>query len=769
MKAERETVFAAWLINIGRFYQEGPVALVRKCQSVLARYMDVTVLAGILSGEAMYSEQRKIVDYSLDLSLCESEKKEKLTNVKNLTSVFSRVTVKDAQQTEKRYYPLLPESVDAAFPLKKEDIGTGGRMNEQQLETLSRQFEDELLELKNSLPDSWEKFIIVFDSLARKYMWCITASDYEGEDISLYNQSRIAAAIAECVIKSGGLNVSKPFKLVLCDFTGIQKYVFSVANVSESGVAKRLRARSFYVDITVSVLSQVIIERFGLTQNHILLLTGGKFYLLLSNTQESEELLESIECEVEARFFDMFKGKVAIHLAWLTMGREGLENYSKSVLELSRQLSDKKAHAFNHVLTNENGWNEERFLLEENLAGKRICTSCGSELTDSDKSPCYCENCRMQTEIGGKLPGTRYISYYKERKKGSYPIYGDYSIGLWRELKDDDAFLIEKLNGNASPAETSGLPVRTKYMANHIPTSEAGEVMTFSDIASHASGRSRLAVLKADVDNLGYIFADGLRKGSNHFGTISRLISLSRFLEILFSGYINRLISGRSEYRDVYSVFSGGDDLFLIGPWDVMPKLAVDIAAEFRRFTANNASLTISATVSVFQPKEHIANLAEISEQTLKSVKDEADSVIYPEKSGRDGVCFMGNKYTWEDLREQLAIGDRLSLLVKEKLVDTGMLRRIAIYSRMYRKFLADNDVMSLMFEPLFHYDRQRNYEEAEKRSRAKKNTDLEWFLNEYVPELTKNAADSRVKKNNLYFSEAVVQFEMDKTKEERN
>ncbi|MCD7882601.1 MAG: type III-A CRISPR-associated protein Cas10/Csm1 [Lachnospiraceae bacterium] len=759
MRAERETMLAAWLINTDRLFTEGVTAFVQKYGEVFDNYLDVNVLLAILAGDEKYAAERRIVDDSLKLSLCESEKKEKLTSVKNLTSVFSRVTAFDDQKTVKRYYPLACESVDTAFPIERSSVEESG------LAELAKGFGEELLTLKDSPPDTWEKFIIVFESLARKYMWCITASDYEGEDISLYNQSRIAAAIAVCMMESP--DRERPFKLALCDFSGIQKYVFAVATVSESGVAKRLRARSFYVDITVSVISQVIIERFQLTQNHILLLTGGKFYLLLPNTEDSDDILDRIEQEMETQFYENFKGKVAIHLVWLTIGSEGLEKYSDSVLKLSRMLSDKKSCGFHHVLANEDGWAEERFVLENDLSGKKICTSCGSELTDLEHR--YCENCRMQTEIGGKLPKTRYISYYREKRKDTYPIYGNYSIGLWSELPKDEAFLVEELNSDSGYKKTAGMPVRTKYMANHIPADAHGEVMTFSDIANCAAGRKRLAVLKADVDNLGYLFADGLRRDGRHYGTISRVNTMSRFLEIFFSGYINHLITERKEYRNVYSVFSGGDDLFLIGPWDIMPKLAVDIARDFRRFTAENPSLTISAAVSVFHPKEHIANLAEISERTLKGVKDEADPAIYPEKSGRDGVSFMRNKYSWEDLRIQLETGDRLSRLLSDKQLDTGMLRRIGTYSRMYRKFLADNDVMSLMFEPLFHYDRQRNYDDVTAKSRKSGNEDLRWFVEKYVPELTENAADSRYKKKNLYFAEAVTQYAMDKSKEERN
>lgn len=753
----REAIMAAWLMNIGRFLDEGAQGLVRRCGKVLEACLDTEKLLGILSGEPEYEAERRLAEEAFHLSLWESEASEKLAKGRNLTSVFSRVTVKDQARPQKMYYSIKKESPGAVFPREEG--------SDEERKKLALEFIEELRSLEHHLPESWADFIMVFDGLLRKYAWCITASDYEGEDVSLYNQSRIAGAAAACMLRSRDPE-GRHFKLVVGDFSGIQNYVFSVANVSEKGVAKRLRARSFYVDVAVSAIAQDIICRFDLTQNHILMLTGGKFYLLLPNTEDSDRLLETIEREIEESFLSLFKGQIAIHLAWITMGPEGLKDYSRSVTEIMRVLGDKKSRAFHHSLTDEKGWTEDKFNLYEELAGKHVCRSCLRELTDRDRN--HCANCTMQTEIGARLPRTRYLSYYRGEREGTYHIYGDYWIGLWPEFRRDGAFLTEQINGTSLPDEARGAPVKIRYMANYIPVDDQGEVMTFQDMAEAARGAKRLAVLKADVDTLGYIFADGLRTGKRHFGTISRVNTMSRFLEIFFSGYVNEVLTRDRAYRNVYSVFSGGDDLFLIGPWDVMPGLAEKISRDFRDFAAKNPALTISAAVSVFQPREHIANMAELSEKSLNYVKNHTVRELYPGKTGRDGVRFLGQLFGWEDLGRQLEIGERLARLLERKLVSTNTLKRIGTYSRMYREFLMSHDVMSLMFEPLFHYDRQRNYGELENRKEKQKDEDLRWFLDDYVGDLSENAADLRVIKKNLFFAEAAVACGMNLTKEER-
>jgi CRISPR-associated protein Csm1 len=759
---ERSIVFAAWVKNIDRFYTDGARQLILKSKELLSYYIDVEYLLAIIEYPTDYPKETQMIQYAYELSLSETEVKEKMSTKKNLTSVFSRITVQDGQQDcDKMYYSLGTESVQRAFPIAWTD--------DTELGKLAKAFEEELCKVQEKPPKTWELFITVFDNLVRKYMWCITASDYEGEDISLYNQSRIAAAIAQCIcrtvtdLQNWEIDKEKQyFKLLVGDFSGIQKYIFSVANVSRPGVAKRLRARSLYVDITVSVIAQMMIEQFSLTQNHILMLTSGKFYLLLPNLDDSDKTLEQLEQEVEDDFYSKFKGQVSVNMAWISISGKGLEQYSQSIVTISRKLGEKKSRSFYHALTKDGSWDENQFILNHELANKRICLSCQSEFVDKEKE--FCPTCQMHTEMGTQLPRTKYISYYHGKQKGSYNIYKDYWIRLDKTLKEDDAFLIEKINeGDIYSEKETSLPIKMRYMANHIPVKENGEVKTFSDISDMANGTSKLAVLKADVDTLGYIFADGLRKKERHYGTISRVNTMSRLLEIFFAGYINELLTTNKEYQDVYSVFSGGDDLFLIGPWNVMPKLAIVIEKQFRQFVAKNPALTLSATVSIFRPKEHIANLAEISEERLKVVKNTTIKELYPDKEGRDGVSFMGELYSWNDLKEQLAVGDRLADLLAKKMVNSQILRRIGNYSQMYRRFLLDKDVLGLMMEPLSHYDQQRNY------TKLNRNLDeVQWFL-KYTKNMTKNVADYRCVKKNLYFAEMMVTYAMNLTKEERN
>ncbi len=91
--------------------------------------------------------------------------------------------------------------------------------------------------------------------------------------------------------------------------------------------------------------------------------------------------------------------------------------------------------------------------------------------------------------------------------------------------------------------------------------------MDFQTITGKSHGRHYLGFLKADVDNLGSIFAFELRGvGDARWDTPSRIAGMSRQLDLFFTGWIEHLLE--VDFADCYCVFSGGDDLFIIGPWN---------------------------------------------------------------------------------------------------------------------------------------------------------------------------------------------------------
>ena len=78
-------------------------------------------------------------------------------------------------------------------------------------------------------------------------------------------------------------------------------------------------------------------------------------------------------------------------------------------------------------------------------------------------------------------------------------------------------------------------------------------------------------------------------------------------------------------------MYSGGDDLFLVGAWDELIGLAVDIRRAFRRFT--NGKLTFSAGVGLFKPGVPISTMARETGRLEDAAKD---------VPGKDSIALFG-------------------------------------------------------------------------------------------------------------------------------
>ena len=113
-----------------------------------------------------------------------------------------------------------------------------------------------------------------------------------------------------------------------------------------------------------------------------------------------------------------------------------------------------------------------------------------------------------------------------------------------------------------------------------------------------------LGHLKGDVDNLGSIFVFGLVGANQNYNTIGRLVALSRLMDLFYSGWVHRTLE--SEYQHCYTVFSGGDDFYLIGPWNEIIEFSKRLQSEFLKYTGNNHNMTVSMGVHFSKPKEPI-------------------------------------------------------------------------------------------------------------------------------------------------------------------
>lgn len=746
MELWRETILGTVITELAAFFAVPKFGFLQRFEKLFGSYADLSALHGILEN-GVQGEYQEIIQRVKKLALGGEDLYGERETMNPLCSVFSNLSLDGNYPKKKMYYAPAELSMENIIPLSV------GQIKDCDYKKVREHFFHELDLLQQSFPDSFEDFLIVLDTLMKKYLWGIPATQNEQEDVSLYDYIKTTVAITAALLKSE--NKHKPYVMAAGHFSGIQKYIFLVSKVGSGGVAKRLRSRSFYVNAIISALAHCIVHKFGLPLTNILMLTGGKFYILLPNTDDTEGVLREIEENVTEFLYKKFKGNLSFELVWEKIGDVGIYNYSSTVTRLSAAIDSKKNQLLKTVLTEKEQWNPERFLVYDELFHKSMCASCRSALVNEGEDMCH--NCENDTEIGGKLPKIKQFSF--SRGKGQYELIEGYYLNLDEDTAEP--YLIMRLNDSDIGGMYSR-PVTIYYAVNNVPVKDSGtkgqksffEVKTFDEIADDSKGCKKIGILKADVDTLGFLFSEGLQKEDRNMGTIARVNTLSRMLEMFFNGYLHEIIT--KKFRNVYCVFAGGDDLFLLGPWNEMPELAIEINKKFHKYTGFNSCITLSAAICTANGSGHISTLAEYCEQKLSHVKKRINPVVYPDKEGRNGVYFLDEFMSWEDFEIQIGTGRKLA----KAYVDVGAaaIRRIGDYSQMYQDYQQSMDVDSLMFLPMFNYDMQRNFDVIGRNK---------WFKN-YCDDLYREASDYRKLKKEVYFAEFSVKYAFYLTKEDR-
>ena len=182
-----------------------------------------------------------------------------------------------------------------------------------------------------------------------------------------------------------------------------------------------------------------------------------------------------------------------------------------------------------------------------------------------------------------------------------------------------------------------------------------GKIPTFEDMCENENF-SRMGVLRMDVDNLGTIFQQGI---SPERATLSRFAALSRSFDFFFSGYLNTIWKETDPERS-FIIYSGGDDLFIVGSWDVTILLAERIQLDFKEFTCNNPAFSVSGGIAIVPPKFPIMKGAEESAKEESAAKSHIVNVNGIDRE-KNSISFLNMPLSWDweypyvkKLKEQL-------------------------------------------------------------------------------------------------------------------
>ncbi|MFQ5852329.1 MAG: type III-A CRISPR-associated protein Cas10/Csm1, partial [Candidatus Binatia bacterium] len=492
--------------------------------------------------------------------------------------------------------------------------------------------------------------------------------------------------------------------------------------------------RSFYLSMVGEAAIEFVLARLQAHSTQVFMNAGGRFLVLLPNLPVLDLRLREIQRAVDHWCRERFSGLLTLNLDWSTTlcGKDFYGKAFPTVLDRVREALERvKRHKLHSVLVGEDGrWREtDTFLLSERYEvyqreGK--CDSCGEEPAgpDEEDGMKIGENCRLLRRLGRGLLDDPALVWDKRNPDITF-FNGEVGIKIVNAKHlQGVGNRIEELNANSGR-------FACRFMANHVPRFKEDqrprlerlcddeEVRDLAEedqlpLGAVAAGAQReesqngnreaigvanLGLLKGDVDRLGQIFSRGVGEDLS----ISRYATLSRMLDLFFSGYLNTL--SREDYPNTYTVYAGGDDFFLISDWESAIHLAERLEGDFRAYTCGNPNVTLSVGLAITKPHYPIRLGAERAEELLKSAKDK----------GRERLTLFGRTVTWANFRDKLeGYFHFLDQALHDKQFCTAFLYRLLKYHRMHVEFKEEGKVERALYRSLMSYDLKRKLEKHE-------------------------------------------------------
>jgi CRISPR-associated protein Csm1 len=612
---------------------------------------------------------------------------------RQLLSIFCSVAA-EGQQAPTGYLPLAELRLrrDTIFPKAESPSDHVW----QQYDALWGQFRrgiEVLHEVHSKQPDlsSYVESLLL---LLQRYTWCIPSAFYrERPDINLYDHSRMTAALA-AVLADGPLDRTRLAELLNSpteagdevtlliggDISGVQDFIYTI---TARGATPALRGRSFYLQLLTEACARYVLRELELPITNLIYVGGGNFYLLARPSDSSR--LDSIRQHISRVLLQQHSGD--LYLSMASQPLQARDFFGGRISGAWGMLTEGFQRAKQQRFA-ELGSDLELVFVPKGLGGNelRLCQVCGVELAKpvQDEEVRKCPTCLSFEELGDKLRSARYLRWVQrdpaDVDRDAPP--GEWSqalaaLGLeadvYEQLPDapldegirdtvlalDDEGVKElkprtrravgrRLLVNVTPILTSAdvVELEKANCAEDLP--RPGKVKPFSAMACQSHGVHRLGVLRMDVDNLGKLFEQGLGGAA----TLSRIASLSFAVSLYFEGWVSvlaKLIDGRdAKGRDrLYSIYSGGDDLFIVGAWDAVVELALAVRADLTPYAANHAGIHASAGIVLIGGKYPLSQAA----QDAGEAEEHAKSLVWWDAAGvehrKDAICFLGQALPW--------------------------------------------------------------------------------------------------------------------------
>ncbi len=625
-----------------------------------------------------------------------------LTNVadKALTSIFDQVLLHLPETRPPSAYHDTPWSNPSnVFPVKPEQVQLN-RMD------LFKCFLDAFTDLFQTAINSQALYAGTM-SLVDEYLWAIPAHE-ANPDVPLSEVLRLNSALTACLYQCAQSitepDTGTPLTLLAGDLSGIQGYVFGITEGGKGaeGTGRRLRSRSLLVQLLAETGVQEVLRIYDLPPANILMASGGKFYVLWPGLADNAAKVRTLQRKFDQWLLKELNGEIGLALAHVPVSEhEFTSDFGQVLNRVEEELRRAKHRRLGAVLQDANDWREGEFLLQAEFDDYGICRSCAKFPAASHEGLCH--HCDLDAKVGSRIRDAKCLAFYHNPESpNNLAVLGSHITILTTQAEPvGEPYLLLQLGGEVKPS--ASIPTLWRPSAPYVNAD-----LRFIPMAQTVEGRELLGYLKADVDSLGAILQWGLkRENGDHLDTPARLSTLSRHLDRFWGLWLRNHLA--QNYQEGYTVFAGGDDLFVIGPWDIITQLTGDLQGAFSRFVNHNPDITLSAGLALVKPQYPLARAAVEAEDLLEQAKYdpamERKASKGKEAKGRDQIALLGDVLTWDTYK--LALKERDAL--QRASPRSAFLYHLLQYAEMWRKFRLEDDTSGLRFQPMLAHNVTRN------------------------------------------------------------
>jgi len=563
-------------------------------------------------------------------------------------------------------YPLAALAPEALFPQARTRVEPPDDPSAQaEYAALWQQFIAALDDIPQSHRSQWPLWLDHFDAAWLAFTHAIPSATNRGvaPDVSLYDHSKTVAALAVALWRwheeqgkvgaDATARLADPERpdwseekllLIQGDFFGIQDFIFANGGVTQKHAHKLLRGRSFQVSLLAELAALKLLEALQLPSTSQIINAAGKFLVVAPNTASARNAVTQCGKDFDAWCLEHTCGEIGVGLA-----------------TTPASCNDLVGGQFKHLI--------DRLFVELDSAKHRRFGLCGeapavmplafphgpceyhgrypadrAREAGEEGKPASCALSRDQIAIGEALTRRARLLVLRDAATFGKPLelaYFGYRVAFVPDEETSGNYGDMTREGTLVRAWDFGLPdtagttfrgYARRFVNSYVPRQADGTPKTLEDIAAAGAGKVALVTLKGDIDNLGALFQSGLETP-----TFARWAALSRQVNAFFALWLPWHCAQHAP--DTYTVFAGGDDFFLIGPWEQTIALAGQMREAFARYVGRD-DITFSLGASMAHPKTPARHLAEAAERGLDAAKA---------RPGKNAASLWGVTVGWAD------------------------------------------------------------------------------------------------------------------------